>query len=172
MNPIIGIKPTQLVTAAQIAAGVPMLAKLGQLGGYDDPTYGYQEFVYGLAGNTITNSSYVCLEQTGNTWIMASIGNTTPGVAGPGSRVAVAMGAMATGDAGWFQIYGKGRLRISSAAAKGTQLNSTGTGGELDDDATAGSEVINGVVLLTTAPGGSSTSSDAVLNYPSVGRTL
>ena len=172
MGVIIGIKPTQLVTAAEIAAGVPTPAKFGQIGGYDHPTYGYQEFVFGRANGAVTGAGYVCLEQTGNDWVMATTTTSAPGASGPGTRAAVAMGAMADNDAGWFQIYGGGSVRTLASAAKGTQLNTTATGGALDDDATAGAEVINGVVIMTATGGAAATNADAMLVYPSVGRTL
>jgi hypothetical protein len=78
---------------------------------------------------------------------------------------------MADNEFGWFQIYGKGSLRTSAAAAKGTRLNTTATAGALDDDGTAGARVINGAVL-GVATGGAATSADAVFTYPSVGATV
>lgn len=173
MQTLIGIKPTQLVLAAEIAAGsVPLPAAFGQTGSYDHPTYGHQEFIFGRANGAVTGAGYVCVEQTGNDWALATTTTTAPGSSGPGSRAAVAMGAMADNDAGWFQIYGKGSLRTLASAAKGTQLNSTATGGALDDDATAGSEVISGAVVMTASGGAAETNVDAVLSYPTVLRTL
>jgi hypothetical protein len=51
-------------------------------------------------------------------------------------------------------------------------LNSTATGGAVDDDATAGSESISGLVLGTATGGAAATNADAYFSYPVVGRTL
>jgi hypothetical protein len=57
-------------------------------------------------------------------------------------------------------------------AAKGTRLNTTSTDGALDDDATAGSEAVFGIVLGTATGGSAATNSDAIISYPTVGTTL
>jgi hypothetical protein len=167
MGAVIGISPALLAAAT----AVPDF-RLGTVGGYDHPTKGYQEFVYGRANGAVTGAGFVCLEVTGFDFVMATVTTSAPGSSGPGSRAAVAQAAMADNEYGWFQIYGKGTVRTSASAAKGTQLNTTATGGQLDDDATAGAEVINGVVLLTASGGAAESNTDAVLTYPSVGRTL
>jgi hypothetical protein len=163
---IIGISPTQITAATATAA-----FRLGTRGGYDHPTLGYQEFVYGRANGAVTGLGYVCLEQTGFDFVMASTTTSAPGASGPGTRVGAAQAALADNEYGWFQVYGKGSLRTAGAAAIGTRLNTTGTGGALDDDGTASSEQIFGVVLLTLT-GGAATSSDAMFSYPVVGITL
>lgn len=163
----IGISKAQ-VTAA---TATPEF-RLGTVGGYDDPTNGYQEFIYGRADGAVTGAGYICVEETGFDFIMATVTVTTPGTAGPGSRCGVAQAVLADNEYGWFQIYGKGSLRTLASAAKGTQLNTTATGGALDDDATAGAEVVNGVVLLTATGGSAATNTDATFSYPTVGRTL
>lgn len=164
---IIGISPTQIVSAT----GVPQF-KLGTRGGYDHPTLGYQEFVYGRANGAITGLGYFCIEQTGFDFIMATVTVTTPGTAGPGSRGGAAQAALADNEYGWFQVYGKGSLRTLASAAIGTRLNTTATGGALDDDGTAGSEQIFGVVLMTATGGAPATNADAMFSYPVVGVTL
>lgn len=146
--------------------------RLGTVGGYDDPSNGYQEFVYGRANGAVTAVGYVCVEETGFDFAMINVTKTTPGTAGFGSRVAVAQAAMADNQYGWFQVYGKGSVRTLASAAKGTRLNTTATDGALDDDATAGSEAINGIVLGTATGGAAATNADAILAYPTVGTTL
>jgi hypothetical protein len=163
----IGISKADVVAAS----GVPQF-RLGTVGGYDDPTNGYQEFVYGRADGAVTAAGYLCVEETGFDFTMASTTSTSPGVAGTGSRVGAAQAVLADNEYGWFQIYGKGSVRTLASCAKGTQLNSTGTAGAVDDDATAGSEVINGLVIGTATGGAAATNSDAIFSYPSVGRTL
>lgn len=169
---VIGIDKTQITAASAVPA-----FRLGTIGGYDDPTLGYQEFIYGRADGAMTGAGYVAVEVTAAAaanaldFIMVTTANTAGGQNGHGSRVAVAQAVMADNEFGWFQIYGKGSLRTSAAAAKGTRLNTTATAGALDDDGTAGARVINGAVL-GVATGGAATSADAVFAYPSVGATI
>jgi hypothetical protein len=59
-----------------------------------------------------------------------------------------------------------------ASAAIGTRLNSTATGGAVDDDGTASSEQIFGIVLLTATGGAAATNADSVFTYPVVGITL
>lgn len=163
----IGISKADVVAAT----GVPAF-KLGTVGGYDDPTNGYQEFVYGRANGAVTGAGYVCVEENGFDFALITVTKTTPGTAGYGSRVAVAQAALADNEYGWFQIYGKGSVRTLADAAKGTRLNSTATGGALDDDATGGSEAIFGVVLGVATGAAEATNTSAILVYPTVGTTL
>lgn len=164
---VIGLSRDQVTAATAVPA-----FRLGTVGGYDHPTLGYQEFVYGRANGAVTGLGYLCLEQTGFDFVMATTTTSAPGASGPGSRAGAAQAALADNEYGWFQIYGKGSLRTLASAAIGTQLNTTATGGAVDDDATAGSEVINGLVLMTATGGAAATNADAMFTYPSVGRTL
>lgn len=163
----IGISKDAIVSAT----GVPAF-RLGTIGGYDDPTNGYQEFVYGRAAGAVTAAGYACVEATGFDFAMASTTTTAPGASGFGSRIGVAQAALADNEYGWFQVFGKGSVRTLASAAKGTRLNTTATAGALDDDATAGSEAIFGIVLGTATGGAEATNADAVLAYPTVGTTL
>ena len=164
---VIGLTRNQIVSATDIPA-----VRLGSIGGYDDPNVGYQQFVYGRANGAITGLGYACVELTGFDFAMINVTQTTPGTAGFGSRVAVAQAALADNEYGWFQVYGKGSLRTLASCAKGTRLNTTGTDGALDDDATAGSEAVFGIVLGTATGGAAATNTDAIFSYPSVGTTL
>lgn len=164
---IIGISPAQIVSATGVAA-----FRLGTRGGYDHPTLGYQEFVYGRANGAVTGAGYACVETTGFDFQLASVTATTPGTAGYGSRVGAAQAALADNEYGWFQVYGRGPLRTLASAAKGTRLNTTATNGALDDDGTTGSEAIAGIVLGTATGGAEATNADAIFSYPSVGTTL
>jgi hypothetical protein len=161
------------ISAAQVTASTSTAAfRLGTVGGYDDPTLGYQEFVYGCANGVITGAGYGVVEQTGFDFVMATTTTTAPGASGYGTRFGAAQAALADNEFGWFQIYGKGSIRTLASAAKGTRLNSTATGGALDDDGTASSEAINGIVILTATGGTAATNADAVFSYPVVGETL
>lgn len=167
MQQVIGISPAQLVAAT----GVPDF-RLGTLAAYDHPTYGTQEFVYGRANGAITGAGYVCVESTGFDFNLITTTNTAGGTYGHGSRVGVAQVALADNQYGWFQINGKGSVRTAASAAKGTRLNTTATGGVIDDDGTAGARAINGIVILTATGGAEATNSDAVIANPTVGVTL
>ena len=164
---VIGISKADIVAAT----GTPAF-RLGTVGGYDDPTNGYQEFIYGRADGAVTGAGYLCVEETGFDFAMATTTTTAPGASGPGSRCGAAQAALADNEYGWFQIYGKGSVRTLASAAKGTQLNSTATAGAVDDDATAGSETISGLVLGTATGAAAATNADAIFSYPVVGRTL
>lgn len=164
---IIGISPSDVSASSATAQ-----FRLGTVGGYDDPTNGYQEFIYGRANGAVTGAGYLCVEATGFDFAMASTTTTAPGASGFGSRVGAAQAALADNEYGWFQIYGKGSVRTLASAAKGTRLNSTATAGAVDDDGTAGSEEINGLVLGTATGGAAATNADAVFSYPTVGATL
>lgn len=133
---------------------------------------GSKGYIYGQARGAVTGAGYVCVAQTGFDFAMATVTETAPGTTGPGSPVGVAMAAMADNGYGWFQISGKGTVRTLASAAKGTRLNSTATAGCLDDDGTASSEQILGVVLGTATGGAEANNADAYLTYPVVGVTL
>lgn len=100
--------------------------------------------------------------------------NSAPGQA-VGRRVGVVVAAVASQATplqyGWVQVYGVGSVLGNTAAALNTQLNTTGTAGMVDDDATAGTEVIDGISLNATV-GGAPAVTACFLNYPYVGRTL
>lgn len=151
--------------------GATQKFKLGSIATLNDSA-GAKVYVYGRANGAITAAGYVCGMTTGFDWAMVSTTTTTPGTAGPGTPVAVAAAAFADNDYGWFQVFGKAGVRTAASAAIGTQLNTTATAGQIDDDATAGAEVINGIVLLTATGGAAAVNSDAFITYPSVGRTL
>lgn len=166
---ILGIDPTKV----DLAAVGPQF-KLGTIGGYDHPTLGYQEFIYGTATAAVTGAGFACVEGILNgNFSMITTTNTAAGqLGGHGSRVGAAQAAMATGDSGWFQVVGRGSLRTLASAALGTRLNTTATAGALDDDGTGSSRAINGVVLKTASGGAAETNADARFFYPTVGATL
>jgi len=101
---------------------------------------------------------------------MASTTTSAPG-AGAGLPVGFAQATIAANGWGWLMVRGTTNIQVAASCALGTQLNTTGTAGQLDDDASSGAEVINGVAL-TAARGGSAGLANAMLTYPSVGRTL
>ncbi len=164
---VIGIDKTKVTLAAN-----PAEFKLGTIGGYDDPLLGYQEFVYGKAAAAITGVGYLAGEQTGFTFTMLTTANSAEGTMGFGTRIGAAPAAMAMGDYGWFQVYGKGSVRTLASAAKGTRLNTTATAGVPDDDGTAASRSLLGIVLLTATGGAPALNADVMFSYPVAGPLL
>ncbi len=166
MSAVIGITPDAVRTStegAEFRLGTRMRV---------ETSAGTKEYIYVEAAEAITAAGYLCVIKTTFDVEMVDTTATTPGTAGPGSMVGAAQAAIASGGFGWLQIYGVGSLRTLASCVKGTQLNSTGTPGAVDDDAGAGSEVINGLTLGTTTGGAEATNTDAFFNYPSIGRTL
>ena len=84
----IGISSAQIV-----ASGGTADFRLGTVGGYDSPTNGYQEFIYGMANGAITGAGYGVVEQTGFDFIMATTTTTAPGASGYGTRFGAAQAA-------------------------------------------------------------------------------
>lgn len=158
-----GIDPTQVWAATEIPG-----FRVGTLGA------DYQGNIYRFVqadANGVTGAGYVVVIEASNIVDMIDTGVTAPG-AGQGFPVGVAMAAIAANGWGWVGVYGVIPTRVSTLCVLGTQLNSRATVGELDDDATAGSEVVNGIAAITTNSGGASANVNAFLSFPSVGRTL
>ena len=87
---VIGLSKDQITAATAVPA-----FRLGTVGGYDDPTNGYQEFIYGRADGAVTGAGYLCVEETGFDFIMATTTTTAPGASGPGTRAGAAQAVMA-----------------------------------------------------------------------------
>lgn len=129
-----------------------------------------REFVYLQADEAITGIGYaVVVEQDWG----AQMVDTTSTANHRGALVAFPQLAITNAYFFWGQVFGQvtGGIRVAASAAAGAQLNSTATGGVLDDDATAGAEVIDGVYISAT-DGGSGSALAGFLAYPKVGRTL
>ena len=134
-------------------------------------TAGIKVYMYVRANGAITGDGYVCdIDGSNYDAAMCTTTTTAPGT-GAGKAVGVARAAFADNDYGWLQVYGPGLVRVAASAAAYTILNSTATAGQIDDDATAGAEVIDGIVL-DTANGGSAGTAAGWLQWPKVGRTL
>ena len=160
----IGIDPTKVRTSTE--GGEFRLGTLGVV----ETSAGTKEYVYVTSAAGITGDGYVALVD-GSSFdaVMASTTTSAPGT-GAGKLAGCARAAIAAGGFGWLQIYGPGTVRAAAAAAIYTIVNTTATAGALDDDATAGSEVIDGIVF-DAAPSGAGAFA-GFLNYPKVGRTL
>ena len=101
---------------------------------------------------------------------MSTTTTTAPGT-GAGKIVGAARAAVAANGFGWLQIFGAGNVRVAASCAAYTLINSTATAGQLDDDASAGAEIIDGIVL-DVANGGAAGVVAGWFNWPKVGRTL
>lgn len=145
----------------------------GTRGAVDSPA-GVREYLYvQFPASTALAVGDVVLVNGSGVASVATTTTTTPGNAA-GRRVGVvvtAVASSATAQFGWVQVYGPSSVRVLANAAQNTILNTTATAGVLDDDATAGAEVIDGLVLNATN-GGATAAVAASLNYPFVGRTL
>jgi hypothetical protein len=159
---ILGIDPTTTSTTPK--------HRLGALGA-NVTTAGIKIYLYVIANGAITGDGYVC-DVDGSSYdaAMSSTTTTAPGT-GAGKAAGVARAAFADNDYGWLQVYGPGTVRVAASAAAYTLLNSTATAGQIDDDATAGAEVIAGIVL-DVANGGSAGTAAGWIQWPRVDRTL
>lgn len=163
---IIGIDPTSTRTSTE-----GPLFTLGQRGGVVDATAGsgIKEYVYVQAA-ALMSAGLVCALTSAGVATALTLTNSAPGQA-VGRRAGVAVSAIPASGYGWVQVYGVGSVSVLANAVLNTQLNTTATAGTADDDATASSEVLDGIVLNATN-GGSTAVVAATLNYPFVGRTL
>ena len=163
---IAGINPTNVRTSAE----GPEVA-LGTVG-WIETSAGPKAYIYVRdSGSGITGDGYVC-DMDGSTFYanMTTTTTTAPGT-GAGKLAGVARAAIAASGYGWLQVFGPGTVRVLASCAAYTLINSTATAGALDDDATASSEVIDGIAL-DVANGGSTANVAAWIQWPRVARTL
>lgn len=159
-----GIDPTETFssTNANSRRGLPF--KLGQRG-MDSNGY---EYIFVEADEAVTQyAACVIAEDFGVEMVDTT---STAADAGQGKGVGVAQTALTSGYFGWIMVNGIGSCLGAASCVKYTELNSTATAGTLDDDATAGAEVINGIVFSVTLTGAAATA--CVINHPLVSRTL
>lgn len=129
-----------------------------------------REYIYLLADEAITGAGYaVVIDQDFGTTMV----DTTSTANARGKGVALPPIAVASGSYYWGQIYGAAYagIRVAASAAAGARLNSTGTGGVVDDDGTAGAEELIGV-HISAAAGGEAANVAGFITYPTVGATL
>ena len=163
---IFGIDPTKVRTSSEGPEFDP-----GQIG-FNTTSDGSKGYIYVQdSGSGITGDGYVALVDGSDfAAVMASTTTSAPGT-GAGKMAGVARAAIAASGFGWLQIYGAGTVRTNALCAAYTLINTTATPGQLDDDATASSEVVDGIVL-DVATGGAAASTAGFINWPKVGRTL
>ena len=156
---IVGLNQTQVWTSSETPEFVE-----NQIG-FNSDGKAYQ-FVNATAAIAVGD---VCtIDENGDS---AGVTTTTSApAAGQGLPVGVAVAAIASGGFGWLQRQGViGAINVATSAAVHTNLNSTATAGRIDDDASTGAELIEGV---TTTGAESSNSATGILNWPYVGATL
>lgn len=163
---IAGIDPTSVKTSTE---GPEF--KVGSIG-WNQTSAGPKGYIYVQdSGSGLTGDGYVCdIDGSAFTAVLSTTTTTAPGT-GAGKLVGVCRAAVAASGYGWLQIFGAGTVRVAASAAAYTLLNSTATAGQIDDDATAGAEVIDGIVL-DVANGGAAGTAAGWINWPKVGRTL
>lgn len=152
--------------AVNIDTGTTSTSSGGELGSRytkDDGT----EWMYVHANGAISAGDVVLIDES----FEADSIDTTNSASGFGQPCGVASVAFADNEYGWVQIYGVcSAIGVLDAAAANVAINTTATAGKLDDDATAGAEVVTGIVLTTAE--GTGLTAPGFLNYPIVGATL
>ena len=162
---LIGIKADDVRTNAE----GPAFA-VGSLGA-NTTSGGPKIYMYVKASGAITGDGYVVnIDGSDFTAAQSTTTNAAPGT-GTGKLVGVARAAIADTGYGWVQVFGAGTVRVAASAAAYTRLNTTATAGQIDDDATTGARVIDGIVL-DVANGASAGTAAGWLNWPKVGVTL
>lgn len=140
--------------------------------GVEVTSSGPKEYVYvQMDSSGLTGAGYVALISMAYAGAMATTTASAP-AAGQGKLVGVGAAAIAANGYGWLQVSGPlAAVRVAASCAAYTTLNTTATAGQIDDDATAGAEVIEGLVL-NVANGGAAGVVAGMCHYPVVGRTL
>ena len=156
---IMGIDTSKVIAST----GIPEFA-VGTLG-YDADGKGYE---YVKANGAVAVGDVVAIDEVGDA---APVTTTisAPGT-GQGLKAGVGVVALADNEWGWVQRQGViAAVNIATSCAAHTNLNTTATAGRIDDDATAGAEVVEGI---TTTAAEASNSAAGILNWPYIGRTL
>lgn len=135
---------------------------------YDPNTDKEWVYVQADAGG-VTGAGYVVLIDEA---YEADMIDTTNSASGFGQLVAVAPIAVTAEYYFWAQIGGVASVRVAASCAANVAINTTATAGQLDDDATAGAEVVDNIVLTTANGGAAGTAAGIVINNPRVGATL
>ena len=126
---------------------------------------GGAEYVYVQASGVITANDVVIIDEN----FQADQIDTTNSAGAVGDKAGVAAATFADNDYGWAQIYGACTINVGSGCAANIKLNTTGTAGRVDDDATAGAETILGLVTTAAESGNAAA---GMLNYPMIDATL
>jgi hypothetical protein len=124
-----------------------------------------KEWVWIVAGGAVAQYDVVIFDETYSGLALSTSNDAR------GDLVGVAPVAIASASYGWVQVKGPTTMNVLASCAANARLNTTATGGSLDDDATTGAMAVDGI-YLTTARAASPGSAPGILNYPAVGVTL
>lgn len=150
----IGANATRTTTTAEFSVGTRAFGKDGS------------EWVYVQANGAIVAADVVLVDED---WQADQI-DTTNSASNRGQRVGVAGIAFADNEYGWIQVGGVcDAINVATSCAASAVLNSTATAGRVDDDASVGAEVIEGLYLTAAE---SSNRAPGVLTQPHIGATL
>lgn len=124
-----------------------------------------KEWRFVVAGSAITANQCVFVDEAfSGVPITTTLGTY-------GGLVGVPAVDIASGSYGWVQTFGNCSVNVAASCAADARINTTETAGRLDDDATAGAKVIEGI-KLNAACGGAAADTSAFLMTPRVGATL
>lgn len=128
------------------------------------------EWIYVLAGGTITQGDVLIITNTGTLWTANSITNALA-ASKLGDFLAVAtLTAITSGQYGWVQRSGKcAGISVIASTAANTTLYTTTTAGRLSSASVASTTSIASGIVLSTANVSGTT--QAILNFPVVGAT-
>lgn len=127
-----------------------------------------REYVLCQANGVIAANDVVLISADGN-YDAAAI-TLALSASARGQKCGVAPVAATDNQFIWVCVNGRIPANVLASAAANTVLNTTATAGKLDDDASVGSENIDGIVL-EVANGGATAAVAAILTYPTVGAT-
>lgn len=127
----------------------PQLTPGGQIIEATDPWWGFGEFIYARAAGTIRSKGLCVLTPAFSSDQYLFNATEVPNTANLGRMLAVAMGAMASGDYGFFQVSGITPVDMQASVAADTAwgIAAAGQGGANS----AGKQVLNSRVLVAGA---------------------
>jgi len=154
---ILGIDPDRVTATSE--------HNVGSLGADSDGNI----WQYVQADGTGCSAGDVVQINESNVIDQATTTTSAPGT-GAGQPVGVAKVAFTASYYGWVQRNGiVAAINVASSCAVHTRVNTTGTAGRVDDDATSGAELVEG---LTTTAAEASNAAAGVANWPYIGATL
>jgi len=125
--------------------------------------------VYIKATAAITGEGYAAIVDKDFNAAMVS---TVNAVGRRGDLVGFAQAAIPLNGFGWLVYEGATKVWVAATAAGHIELNVTAVPGQLDDDATATRQVIDGVVLTVANGGAAALVEGKLVGGTKVGRTL
>lgn len=149
---------------AGIGVQTPSTTPQFTIGGRVDGDFGAL-YIYGIAGANIAAGDFVVFDRNYSATLLTTANSPR------GAKVAVARAALTTGQYGWFQVEGQVGGRTDAAVAANAQINTTATGGAVDDNAAVGSKRIE-AIAIPVAAAGATTNTEFTLSSPYVGVTL